>query len=114
MSKAKNVNEILSIEENIRQLMEEIESKEGRLKYLNDQVDLSTLHVVLFKEYQVKLVQPTEDPFSSRAGKSLGSGWDSIISFLLWIVSKWPIILILAVLTLLVRRRWKKRKEATN
>lgn len=112
LGKAKNVNEILSIEENIRQLMEEIESKEGRLKYLNDQVDLSTLHVILFKEYAVKEVQITKDPFSSRAGNSLASGWDSIINFLLWTVSKWPIILLIGVLAWFARRRWKKRKEA--
>jgi hypothetical protein len=114
LSKAKNVNEILSIEENIRQLMEEIESKEGRLKYLNDQVDLSTLHVILFKEYQPKLVQVHKDPFSSRAGNSLESGWNSIINFLLWTVSKWPMILLIAVIAWFARRRWKKRKEASK
>ncbi|WP_341899829.1 DUF4349 domain-containing protein [Fluviicola taffensis] len=110
LAKAKNVNEILSIEENIRQLMEEIESKEGRLKYLNDQVDLSTLRITLFKEHPVKVDKPVDNPFSSRAGKSLGSGWDSIINFLLWIVSKWPIILLLSIAAWIARRRWKKRK----
>lgn len=110
LAKAKNVNEILSIEENIRQLMEEIESKEGRLKYLNDQVDLSTLRITLFKEYPVKIDKPVDNPFSSRAGKSLGSGWDSIINFLLWVVSKWPMILLLSIAAWIARRRWKKRK----
>lgn len=110
LAKAKNVNEILSIEENIRQLMEEIESKEGRLKYLNDQVDLSTLRITLFKEYPVKIDKPVDNPFSSRAGNSLGKGWNSVINFLLWTVSKWPIILLLGLLFWIGRRRWKKRK----
>lgn len=110
LAKAKNVNEILSIEENIRQLMEEIESKEGRLKYLNDRVDLSTLRINLFKEFPVKVDKPADNPFSSRAGKSLGSGWNSIINFSLWIVSKWPIILVLGILFWIARRKWKNRK----
>ncbi len=111
LEKAKNVNEILSIEENIRQLMEEIESKEGRLKYLNDQVDLSTLRINLFKEYPAKISKPVESPFSSKASSSLGKGWDSIIHFLLWMVSKWPAILLIGILAWIVRRKWKKRKE---
>jgi Domain of unknown function (DUF4349) len=114
LSSAKNVNEVLSIEENIRQLMEEIEAKEGRLKYLNDQVDFSTLHVILFKEYPVKRNLQTEDPFSSRAGNSLESGWDSIVDFLLWTVSKWPLLLLLSLFAWYVRRRWKKRKQANG
>nr|WP_294862678.1 DUF4349 domain-containing protein [uncultured Fluviicola sp.] len=114
LAKAKNVNEILSIEENIRQLMEEIESKEGRLKYLNDQVDLSTLRINLFKEYPVKIDRPAENPFSSRAGQSLGSGWDSVVNFLLWTVSKWPVILLLGILLWIGRRKWKKRKVENN
>lgn len=112
LEKARNVNEILSIEENIRQLMEEIESKEGRLKYLNDQVDLSTLRINLFKEYPAKISKPVETPFSSKAGASLGKGWNSIIHFLLWIVSKWPVILLIGILAWIIRRKWKQRKAA--
>ena len=114
LEKAKNVNEILSIEENIRQLMEEIESKEGRLKYLNDQVDLSTLRINLFKEYPVKIEKKPENPFSTRAGDSVSKGWNSIINFLLWTVSKWPLILIIGILAWIVRRKWKKRKAVKN
>ena len=110
LEKAKNVQEILSIEENIRQLMEEIESKEGRLKYLNDQVDLSTLRINLFKEYPAKINKPAESPFSSKAGDSLGKGWNSIINFLLWTVSKWPVILLIGIVVWIARRKWKKRK----
>lgn len=112
LSKAKSVNEILNIEENIRQLMEEIESKEGRLKYLNDQVDLSTLHVVLFKEYPVKEPKEIKTPISSKAGSSLAKGWYSIVNFCLWVISKWPMIILLGVLAWYIRKRWRKRKLA--
>lgn len=45
VKKAVSVKEILEIEEKIRLLEEEIESVTGRLKYLGDQVDFSTLNL---------------------------------------------------------------------
>lgn len=112
LSKAKNVNEVLNIEENIRQLMEEIESKEGRLKYLNDQVDLSTIQITLFKELPVKQEVVYEVPFLTRVKNALTSGWDSIVNFMLWSVSKWPMIFIISVTAWWARKQWKKRKKA--
>ncbi len=111
LSKAKNVNEILNIEENIRQLMEEIESKEGRLKYLNDQVDLSTIQITLYKEFTVKEAPVYHPPFLARAKNALITGWNSIISFLLWTVSKWPFIIILSITTWYVRKRLRNRNK---
>ncbi|MBK6950103.1 MAG: DUF4349 domain-containing protein [Haliscomenobacter sp.] len=42
-NKARTVTEVLDAEEKIRALQEEIEAQEGRLKYLSNQVALSTL-----------------------------------------------------------------------
>ena len=50
LEKAGKVEDILAIEENIRTLQEEIESQEGQLKFLDDQVAYSTLEVYLFSE----------------------------------------------------------------
>jgi hypothetical protein len=50
LRKANNVKEILEIEEKIRGLEEEIESTTGRLKYLSDLVDYSTLDLTISKK----------------------------------------------------------------
>ncbi|MBK9985072.1 MAG: DUF4349 domain-containing protein [Saprospiraceae bacterium] len=47
---AKTIEDILSVREQIRVLEEEIESAEGRLKYLTNQVDLSTLDLTLLQQ----------------------------------------------------------------
>lgn len=107
LAKAQNVKEVLAIEESVRVIQEEIESREGRLKYLNDQVAYSTLDLYLFqpKAYQYK---PTpEDNFIERVKNSLGNGWSSLVGLVLWIISKWPYIILISLLILLWKR-WKK------
>lgn len=47
LQKAKTIKEILEIQEIIRRVEEEIESKKGRLKYLDDRVRYSTLNLVI-------------------------------------------------------------------
>lgn len=110
LARASTVKDILSIEENIRVLMEEIESREGRLKYLADQVSLSTLNINL---YQVKAFvykpQP-QDKFSERVKTSLSNGWTSVVNFLLWVITVWPQFLLIILAFLAIKRFIKKRK----
>ena len=49
LQKAKTVKEILDVEKEIGQLREDIESAEGKLKYLQNQVSFSTLDVSFYK-----------------------------------------------------------------
>ena len=45
LKKSKTVKEILEVQEKIRRIEEEIESKKGRIKYLDDKVKYSTLSI---------------------------------------------------------------------
>ncbi|MCX6236122.1 MAG: DUF4349 domain-containing protein [Bacteroidia bacterium] len=109
--KAITVKDILAIEENIRILQEEIESKEGRLKYLNDEVTYSTLALYLFKEKEF-IYKPTEqDKFSERVKNSLGDGWNFIVGLTLWIISLWPIIILVFILIYAIKKFRKRRKN---
>lgn len=107
LSKASTVKDILAIEENIRTLQEEIESKEGRLKYLNDQVSFSTLDLNLYKEKEFIYKPQPHDKFSERVKKSLSNGWTSVVDFVLWAITIWPYI-ILTLVGFFVIRRVKK------
>ena len=50
LKKANTVEEILAIEKELGILREEIESVEGRLRYLNDRISFSTLTVTYYQE----------------------------------------------------------------
>ncbi|TBN04010.1 DUF4349 domain-containing protein [Hyunsoonleella flava] len=49
LEKAKNVKEILEIERELSNIREEIEAKQGRLKYLQNKVSLSTIEIEFYK-----------------------------------------------------------------
>lgn len=111
LSRAKNVEEVLQIEENIRVLQEEIESKEGRLNYLNDQVEFSTLDLYIFKEKEIPVVTKVEERFLERVKKALRSGWTGVVDFTLEVIHAWPLISIVGAMAYLIRRMIKRRNK---
>ncbi len=111
LSKASSVKDILEIEENIKELQEEIESSEGRLKYLNDQVLYSTLIVELIKKKEFVYKPQPQDNFFERVKTSLANGWTSIVDFVLWLIKIWPYIIVILVVLFVIRRVYKKRKR---
>lgn len=111
LSKASTVKDILAIEENIRVIEEEIESKEGRLKYLSDQVSFSTLALNLYKEKEYVYKPQAQDKFSERIKNSISEGWTSIIDFLLWTIAIWPFIILITGIVYIVRKIKRKRKN---
>jgi len=111
LSKANTVKDILAIEENIRVLQEEIESQEGRLKLLNDQIGFSTLEVNLFRVKEFVYKPQPKDNFSERIKKSLSGGWTAVTEVVLAMVSLWPFLLIGGGVLYLVRRSRKNHRK---
>jgi hypothetical protein len=108
--KASTVKDILEIEENIRVIQEEIESTEGRLKYLNDQIAFSTLNIHLFREKEY-VYQPTpQDKFSERVKDALSNGWKAVVDFVLQSISAWPFLILMFVAIIIIKRIIKKRR----
>jgi hypothetical protein len=103
LAKASTVEEILSIEKELGTLRSDIESIEGRLKYLKDQVSLSTLSVEYYE-----LTRSTLN-FSSKLGHAVVSGWKLLLGFIVGLVNLWPFIIII-VLIIVVALRMSKKK----
>ena len=108
LRRATTIKEILEGEQYIRQIEEEIESAQGRLRYLDNQVSYSTLELTLSTE---QISTPGRNSFWSRLKKAFSSGWDGIVSFLIGLIYLWPFLLIVGVVWALLRRRIKRRKE---
>jgi hypothetical protein len=104
LKQAKTVRDILTIEEQIGTVRAEIESMEGRLKYLSSQVSYCTLNISYYEAIG------TDFGFGSKLGKSLGSGWEYFLAFLLGMINVWPFLLLISVIIWLAFR-WDKRKR---
>lgn len=104
LQKATKVEEILKIEEQIGNLRADIESAEGRLKYLNDQVDFSTLNVIFYEKN-------AEYTFWNRIKSGFSDGWQILLSFFVVLANLWAIILLIVGIIFLFRIWIKNRKK---
>lgn len=104
LKQTKNVSEVLLVEEQLNTVRADIESAEGRLKYLKDKVSMSTLNLTFY--------ETTSAPvgFFGEIGKSFVSGWKGFLYFILGIISAWPIVLPVAVFLFWIIRRRRNKK----
>ena len=107
LNDAKSITDILAVEEKLRVIREEIEAKEGRLKYLNDQVSLSTIHLDVYQ----KLTFEQGFKFFKKIGSALKGGWKGLLKVLVGLIYIWPLLIIFSgVLIWLIRKSRKKKK----
>lgn len=108
LSKAKNVKEILEIERELSNIREEIEAKQGRLKYLQSKVSLSTLNIEFYKLTSESGVMVS---YGTKMWNAIKSGFNGLSLFILGLLHIWPFILILIFVLFLIRR-WYNKKQA--
>lgn len=101
--------DMLEIQEKIRGLEDEIDIAEGRLRFIDDRVNYSTLDLSLYKE-KVRSSATSKIGFGSRFVDSLTEGWNSFVAFLLGIISFWPFFLLIPAIVA-IWRKWKKKKQ---
>lgn len=100
---------MLEIQEKIRELEDEIDVSKGRLRFIDDRVNYSTLNLNLYKE-KVRSSATSNIGFGSRFGDSVTEGWNSFVTFILGIISLWPFFLLIPVFVLFWRK-WRGRKK---
>jgi|GEM_PF-927000 len=113
LKSAKSVQEIVSIEDKIRSLEEEIDSTVGQLKYLSNQVDYSTLHL------NIRHDDANFDPhhpyhgqgFWQRFSQSLSSGLRGLVDFAFFLVRIWPAWIIILLVFGAIRRAKRKNED---
>jgi len=106
LAKAKNVKEMLSIERELANIREEIESREGRLKYLQSQVSESTIHINFYKTTVETGVTVS---YGTKILNALKGGWNGVSVFFLGLLHLWPFIILVVVGVFFVRRYIKKK-----
>jgi len=109
LTKATKVSEMIEIEQQLANVREEIEAKEGRLRYMNNRIAQSTVNITFYK------LVPTEGgakvSYGARLGNALSTGFNSILLFFVELLNNWPLILILVVLIFWLRKKLRKRKN---
>ncbi len=107
LSKAKNVKEILEIEKELSVIREEIEAREGRLKYLENQVSLSTITIEFYKLTAETGITVS---YGTKMWNAIKSGFNGLSFFFLGILNIWPFVLIIVILGYIIKRKYFKKK----
>ena len=102
LDRANTVKDILEIERELSAIREEIEAKEGRLKYLENRVSLSTINIEFYKQSAETGVTAS---YGSKMWNAIKSGFDALSSFFLGVLYIWPFIIILIII-FFVLKKW--------
>lgn len=111
LKNAKSIKEILDIQEKIRGLEEEIESTTGRLKYLNNLVDYSTLDLNITQKKDYKYTPEYRGNFTGKLKQSVVRGWYGFVDFFLFLISNWAILILFTALIYFWMKYRKYRKS---
>lgn len=108
LQKATKISEILEIEKQISAIREEIEAKEGQLKYLENRVSESTVTIEFYKTIAQK--EGVKTSYVSKLWTAIQSGFYSLSEFLISIISLWPFIILFCIFAYFIRKRFKRKK----
>lgn len=110
VKQAKTVRDILEVEDQIGNARAEIETIQGRLKYLSNKVSYSTVTLTYY-EHDTIVVPGTGSKFA----ESFVGGWKALVAFLIALTATWPFLIIISVgAWLVMRRRRKEPKPITQ
>lgn len=105
LKQAKTVADIVAIESQIATVRAEIESMQGRMNYLKNQIAFSTLQVNYYQRVGVDF------GFFSKAASAIGKGWDNFLAFIIVVINLWPFVMLIGVVWILIR--WWAKKRAS-
>ena len=108
LSKASKVSEMLEIEKKLAEIREEIEAKEGQLKYMQNRVSMSTVNIQMYT-YNASESGATVS-YGGKIWNSIKEGFNGLSNFMLSIISIWPFILIFVGVFIFIKRRFFKKK----
>jgi predicted component of type VI protein secretion system len=109
LNKANSVKEILEVERELSKIREEIEAKQGRLKYLSNKVAYSTLTVEFYKQTAETGITVS---YGTKMLNALKSGFNGISLFFLGLLHIWPFLIVLIIAFIIIRKKFFKKKTS--
>lgn len=116
MSRAVKIEDVLAVQRELTNVRGQIESIQGRMKYLTQSVEMSTLTVYLSTDPSVLPAVDQENKWKpwaevKAAARSLLEVGKSLANFVIWLVIFIPVWLVVGLVVWVVLRIIKKRKN---
>jgi hypothetical protein len=110
LKQAKNMEEILNVQNEINGVQEQIESAAGRIQYLSHASTFSTINMTFFQVLNVSAKDKDNPSFGTELAGSFSVGWKWIRDLFIGIVAIWPLFFLVAFLVIMYKRT-KLRKD---
>ena len=104
LNKANSISSMMEIEEELSKLRGDIESIEGRLRKMSNQISYATVELTFFES------KPVTYEFGQKFQTGFTNGWNGFIYVLVLMMNLWPFIL-LCLGVYLGRKFYRKRKS---
>lgn len=94
LKQAKNMEEILSVQSEINNIQEEIESSTGRLNYLGQSSAFSTINLTYYQVINSSAREDLSPTFGVKIKDAFKTGWELIVDLFIGIIYIWPLLLV--------------------
>jgi hypothetical protein len=108
LKQAKNMEEILKVQDEINNIQQEIEAGAGRVNYLTHNAAYSTIQLTFYEILNAAAVINDKPGFGKRVLNALGNGMDWVGEMLVVVITLWPLWLFLGGVWW-VYRRWRAK-----
>ncbi|MFT4153563.1 DUF4349 domain-containing protein [Parafilimonas sp.] len=109
LKQAKNMNEILQVQNEINDIQEDIEAANGRINYLQHSSSYSTINLTYYQYLNGSTSEDEKPDFFTKMSEAFSTGASFISNLMLCLISIWPLLLGgIAVLIYFKRSKLKK------
>lgn len=111
LKQAKNMKDILEVQKEINDIQEQIESVNGRIDYLSHQSAYSTINLNYYQFLNGTNPSNNHPSFITKIADAFTNGFSIIGNLSIFMVSIWPILVIIGLVIILYKRRkWQTQK----
>jgi len=94
LKQARNMEEILNVQNEINGIQEDIEAASGRIEYLSHAAVYSTIHLTYFQILDASAKDVSEPTFGTKIWQSFKNGWNWVGDVFIGLMSIWPLYVI--------------------
>ena len=113
LKQARNMEEILNVQNEINGIQEEIEMVSGRINFLQHSSAMSTIHFTFYQVINPAAIAVPADGFAAKLKTAFNNGWSWIKEIAVGLISVWPLILVICLVFVWLRRRGGLKAKTT-
>ncbi len=104
LKQAKNMNDILQVQNEINGIQEDIEAATGRINYLQHASDYSTINLTCYQFINGGPLADEKPDLLTKLTHAFSIGTSLVVQLLLFLISIWPMILLGLLIWLYIKR----------